>query len=388
MALILCVFGVLLGLQSYLRVWQIDDNGLSIISKTTPYWDFNNLWVGAKLALSDHVGWIFEPDIYHDKMQELLGVKGAEQEWSYPPSMLLFGAPFSGLPIFPAYLLWTFGSIVILYFAARTLKLPHLHTIAITLSPAIFYNALYGQNGAVIAALLIAGLTLLPRRPVLAGILIGLLTVKPQFGLLIPFILIANQNWRAFGAAAVTSVLLFIATGFAFGFHTWSLFFTETQPMMRSIMEAPYQQPYQINASTIFMSVRATGSSLLLAYGVQILVSIACAGIAIFLWRKDNQIDHRLRVAVTLVLIFLSTPYAYTYDMVFICAAITVFYAIIPKLKFAALFGLVWLFPLFNHVLFLNFGFSFGGLIMSLLLFLMLTNINSKSIDDLTPETF
>ena len=385
MALILCVFGIVLGLLSYSRVWQLNDGGLSIVSKTTPYWDFNNLWVGTKLALTDNIGWLFEPEIYRSKMREMLSISGVDQEWSYPPSMLLVGAPLGLLPVLPAYLVWTIGTIIILYFSARTLDLSRLQTLAITFSPAVFYSALYGQNGALIAALLIAALTLLQKRPILAGILIGLLTIKPQFGLLIPFILITSQNWKAFGSATVTATTLFVATGFAFGFKTWSLFLVETQPLMRSIMEAPYQQPYQINTSTLFMSVRATGAELSVAYTAQIITSLICLGLAIWLWRKNNHVHPRLRIAITLVLIYLSTPYAYTYDMVFICAAIAMFYGTVRDLKLAPLFGLVWLFPLFNHALFLNLSFSFGGFILIGLLLMMLYNIKSAKVDHLTP---
>ena len=42
-----------------------------------------------------------------------------------------------------------------------------------------------GQNGALIAAMLVSGLTLIERRPVLAGALLAGLCIKPQFMLLL-----------------------------------------------------------------------------------------------------------------------------------------------------------------------------------------------------------
>ena len=41
------------------------------------------------------------------------------------------------------------------------------------------------------------------RRPVLAGLLIGCLTWKPQFGILLPVALAASNRWRAFASAAM-----------------------------------------------------------------------------------------------------------------------------------------------------------------------------------------
>ena len=51
---------------------------------------------------------------------------------------------------------------------------------------------------------MLAGLLQIEDRPIRAGILIGLLTIKPQLGLLIPVILIAERSYATFAAAAVT----------------------------------------------------------------------------------------------------------------------------------------------------------------------------------------
>lgn len=376
LALILCVVGILLGISYHFRLWELDENGLSLVSKTTPYWDFNNLWFGSKLALEGHVDWLFEPDKYRAAMRDRISPDIPNHEWSYPPSLLLLGSPLAKLPELYAYILWTFGTVFALFLSVRTLKLPKTVTVAIILSPAVFYNSIYGQNGALIAALLIASLTLAPKKPVLAGICIGLLTVKPQFGILIPFILIASGNWKTIISASVTTIALVLITGFAYGFDTWSLFLSETQPLMKSIMEAPYLQPYQINAGTLFISMRAAGASLGLSYGVQMLASLTCLIYAIWIWRKNHQMDHKMRVAITCILIFLATPYAYTYDMVPIAVAIAIFYHLRPEMKWAPLLGLAWLFPLFNHIIVVRTYFNFGGLVLLIILGVMLYNLH------------
>ena len=58
--------------------------------------------------------------------------------------------------------------------------------------PAVFVNIGHGQNGFLTAALLGGALHLLDRRPWLAGVLFGCLAYKPQFGVLIPFALLAG----------------------------------------------------------------------------------------------------------------------------------------------------------------------------------------------------
>ena len=55
--------------------------------------------------------------------------------------------------------------------------------------PAVLVNLGHGQNGFLTAALLGGALAMLDRRPIVAGILFGLLAYKPQFGLMIPLVL-------------------------------------------------------------------------------------------------------------------------------------------------------------------------------------------------------
>ncbi len=53
--------------------------------------------------------------------------------------------------------------------------------------PVVLNNTLVGQNGFLTAALIGGTLYLMPVRPVLAGICLGLLSYKPQYGLLFPW---------------------------------------------------------------------------------------------------------------------------------------------------------------------------------------------------------
>ena len=78
--------------------------------------------------------------------------------------------------------------------------------------PAVFVNLGHGHNGLLTAALFGAALVVLDRRPLLAGLLFGLLAYKPQFGVLIPLVLIATWRWRTVAAAVGTVSALAIVT--------------------------------------------------------------------------------------------------------------------------------------------------------------------------------
>ena len=61
-------------------------------------------------------------------------------------------------------------------------------------SPAVLWNVSAGQNGFLTAALIGGMLSLMQKQPLLAGVCLGLLSYKPQFGLLFPIALIAARS--------------------------------------------------------------------------------------------------------------------------------------------------------------------------------------------------
>ena len=60
--------------------------------------------------------------------------------------------------------------------------------------PPLLVNAITGQAGFLTAALFVAGMALLPKRPFAAGLLLGLLVVKPQLGLVLPLALLGGAR--------------------------------------------------------------------------------------------------------------------------------------------------------------------------------------------------
>lgn len=368
--------GIVVGLIYHLNLWTFDHKGFSILSDRLPYWDFTNLWAGSKMAIEGHVAILFDVEAYRAALRAMFSPDLPNQEWSYPPSMVLVGGPLAMLPILPAYLLWTFGTVALLHPAIRPLGLPRAVHLAALLSPAVFMNAVFGQNGALTAALLVGGLLMAPKRPILAGILFGLLTVKPHLGILVPFCLVASMNWRAVLSATLTTVTLVIATGLFLGFEAWRLFLTETGPLMTSIMEAPYPQPYHANALTVFIMARSFGSSLAFAYGAQGVATLAVACFVFWLWLPSTAIDPRRRALITATLAIVATPYGYSYDTIPMCIAVAYLFVTTAKPRLALL-GLVWLFPYAVHLL--NFqGIGIGVLVPLSLAVWMWTRVPSR----------
>ena len=312
---LLVVMGSLNALHTLPAVWDLQPNGLSRFTGILPEWDFANLWSGGKLASQGMVQTLLDPEAYRAWLREVFTPDLPDREWSYPPTMLLLSVPFAQLSLTAAFLVWTLGTLLLLWFVLRRSGIGIPLAIATVLSPSAYVDMIFGQTGALTAALFLGGLLLIDRRPIVAGILIGLLTIKPQLGLLLPICLLAAGRWRVLAAAAVTTLVLIVATGLAFGWSVFPLYLEQSAPVMRAVLEAPFPKSYQANAITLFLAARTWGASVPLAYAIQAIAAIGAALLTWKVWRRKVG-DLNLRIALTACLALLATPYGYSYDMV------------------------------------------------------------------------
>jgi alpha-1,2-mannosyltransferase len=165
--------------------------------------------------------------------------------------------PLAFLPYLPAYLVWCALGMALYVAAASDGGRRPERLLMLVVAPAAWINIFAGQSGFLTAALMIAGLAGLDRRPVLSGICFGLLTIKPQLGVLIPLMLVLTQQWRAILAAALTVAALVIATGLLFGFDIWPEYFRQVTPLQSEILTAG-QGIFTIMMPTVFMNARGS----------------------------------------------------------------------------------------------------------------------------------
>nr|WP_255574911.1 glycosyltransferase family 87 protein [Caldovatus aquaticus] len=312
------------GLVLLARIWSsVEADGISVVTRKLPVVDFANLWAGGVLARAGNLVALFDEESYRAWLRTAFSPRYEDSEWSYPPAMLFLGVPFSLLPVIPAYLLWTAGTAVVLFVVLWRAGLSPAVAAVATLSPAMVQNIVFGQNGALTAALLCAALLLPQARPVAAGIGAGLLTLKPQLGLLLPVVYLAGRAWRAFMVAGAVAIALAAAATVAFGPQVWTLFWIRTRPLMMAVMEAPWPSGHLVNGVSVFFMARSLGFGLEAAHATQGIVTACAVVLAVRAWRMPDA-DPALRMALCVPLAFLATPYAYTYDLVALGAAVAV----------------------------------------------------------------
>jgi glycosyl transferase family 87 len=290
--------------------------------------DFSNVYAAGTYVLDGDPEAPFDPVRQHAREQRIFGEATPFYGWHYPPFFLFVAAALALMPYGVALAVWQAVTLCLYLLTIRAILSPSpraagrgddwLWLLVALAFPAVLINIGHGQNGFLTAALLGAALVQLDRRPLLAGMLFGLLAYKPQFGLMIPLALAASGRWRSFTAAAAAVALLALATTVAFGPHVWQAFLDSTRFTRLVVLEQGNTGWYKIQS--IFAWARMWGGSIPLAYALQGVVTVALGGALIWLWRGSAR--YPLKAAALCLAAILATPYSFDYDMMALTPAI------------------------------------------------------------------
>jgi hypothetical protein len=276
--------------------------------------DFLNFWMYGRAALDPDPGRFYDVGIYNVALRAIAGADYPGQTWSYPPSVMLLAFPFGQLAYLQALAVWTFANAAFfLWVAGRALA--DFRTLAVLIfSPATILCLISGQSSFLTAGMMILIFVWLDRRPILAGILIGLLVIKPQLGLFFPVILIASGRWRVFSAAALTAVAVMLATALVFGPKVFVDYVATGLPNQNLVLIEPYRLGAPL-MPTIFMNMRWLGANYATAMAIQLCFT-AFAAVALFWayrWRRDA--DAWWLASLFFAASVFGSPYLMGYDL-------------------------------------------------------------------------
>ncbi len=279
--------------------------------------DFTMFWIASGLILDGAAAAVFDWSGMMAAEHALVpGMSGA-LGWSYPPIFMLYVAPLALVPFLLSYALWIAASFAAMAAVIRKIA-PARQTIWLLLGfPATLICAAHGQNSFLTAALFGGALTLMNKRPVVAGVLIGLLAYKPQFGLLIPLALLAGRQWTAFAAAAVTTVVLIAGTAALFGPETWLAFWNNLAVINQKMAEG--QVPI-LKMTSLFATLRVHGVDASIAYALHAVLAAAVAAVVAWVWHRRRATAGS--AAVLIVGALLVSPHVYDYDLPVLAVAI------------------------------------------------------------------
>lgn len=290
--------------------------GILFTGQTPHRVDFIAFQAAGRLALAGEAAAAYDWERLRDVQAAILGIAPEGMTgylgWLNPPHFFFAVLPFAPLPYAWAWAGWILACVVLLGLAARGIMPGAAALVAVFCTPSVLLSLGVGQNGALVAALMAWTLLLLDRRPALAGVALGLLTIKPQFGLVFPLLLALTGRWRVFAAASATVVAVAAASWIAFGGETWRAFL----PMVAGTADlylAPGSEVLPKIQSVHAFVMHATGQAAL-AWALHGAVAALALAVVLRLWLRRPEGPEEARAAAAIAAAFLLTPYAWTYD--------------------------------------------------------------------------
>ncbi|WP_291866820.1 glycosyltransferase family 87 protein [Bradyrhizobium sp.] len=286
--------------------WIYDPAGLGIPT------DFINVWAAGRLVLDGVPAQAYDWDIQKQVEVALLGRDFTGYfAWHYPPPFLFVASLLAHFPYTVAFIGWVSVSLLPYLAVMRAIVGRGFGLLLAIGFPVVFSNTLVGQNGFLTAALIGGTLYLMPVRPALAGICLGLLSYKPQYGLLFPLVLIAASQWTVFFTAAIVAVAMAFASWLAFGTESWQAFFHWMPTFSQAFLTEGKATWWKLQS--LFSLVRYFGGSEATAWGFHWVLTASVATGLVVMWR--SRVSYSLKAAALATGTLLTTPYLFMYDM-------------------------------------------------------------------------
>jgi Glycosyltransferase family 87 len=274
--------------------------------------DFGWIWLSGRFTVSDNATHVFDYSTFSAAQITLFGLGNCPfiPQFDYPPTSLFLTYPLGWLPYVLAFAVWT-ATTFLLYAVAIYAIIPRRVAVIAAIAPfCVAVNVDFGHNGFLTAALIGLTLACLERGPWLSGIFLGLLTYKPQFGVLFPVALLASRNWQVLTSAAVLSVFLALAAAFAFGFEGW-VHFLHALLDRQSTLSPDAAVPLALHS--VFGLLRWAEASASISWVGHIFVGAIATFTVFAVWA--NRTPFALKAAFLCIGSALVSPYILFYDL-------------------------------------------------------------------------
>lgn len=292
-------------------IYLLNYFGITLLSKIPPLGgDFLVFYAAGRMAIEGRAGDVFSLVEMYKVYADIVGEDAAVLGWYYPPTFILPFHLLARLPYELAFLLWTGGTAAFFAWAVAPLVHERREAWLLAAAPAVIYNFWDGQNGFLTGALVALALVNLERRKVVAGLAIGLLSIKPQLGVFLPLLLALRGQWTVFAVATASVIALSGASIAAYGLQPWLLFFTSNVEALSILWEEELFPIVQMG--TPLAMLVSLGVPYAIAKGVQAVVFVVVAVTVAFAARRTASPELPFALAVTGG--FLASPYGFVYD--------------------------------------------------------------------------
>jgi hypothetical protein len=284
--------------------------------------DFLSFWAASDLALAGDAPGVYDP-MRHGAREQALFPGDATQGYTaffYPPTYLVLCLPLALLPYFWSLAAWLGLTGAAYWRGVRALLPGPGRALPILAYPAVLVTAGHGQNAFLTTALFAGAARWLGPRPLLAGMCLGALCIKPHLLCLAPLTLLAGRHWRALAGAAAAAAALCIASLALFGADTWRGFLG-IAPLARRTLEEGLVSPDKM--ASIFAAARVLAAPVPAGYALQATAALAAGIVLVRLRHASAEEQMAALVAATL----LATPFLLDYDLTIAAVPLAILFA-------------------------------------------------------------
>lgn len=271
--------------------------------------DFEAFYIVGQLVWDNALSEAYHAQTMFAAQDRMLGKLGF-MPWTYPPHYNFVTAGLALMPIWLGYAIFVLTSLLAYVWTIKRLAGQHQTFVLLTLFPAILICIRTGQNGLLVGALMASAMLLLLERRAIAGVPLGLLTIKPHFLPAIGLYLLLQAQWRVIGVACAVTLSFALASTAAFGFGVW-YDVIDAVGEASGFLQAGLYPLYRM--TSLYAALFMQGIEPPLALLLQLALGLGWLGILIWATRARWPIRQILATAV-IASLFIS-PYAYDYDL-------------------------------------------------------------------------
>jgi hypothetical protein len=206
--------------------------------------DFLYFYTVGRVALEGRADLMYDHGALHEFQVALIPTWTDWFYSVYPPQTAVLLAPVAWLPYGWALVAWTLFTAaaygLVTWLASP--KGPRALLIAGLLNVIPFWAALLAGQSTLwpLLAFGLGGHAYIRGRKLLAGLLFGLLFVKPQLGLVMAVVLLACGEWTIIAGLALSAAAQFAATTAVFGSSIWPAYawFLQSLPSLKALLES------------------------------------------------------------------------------------------------------------------------------------------------------
>ena len=349
--------------------------------------DFAQSWGVSILLQEGRFNDFYHAETFKRSLVSIFGQDIGAHNFLYPPHGLLLILPLGYVPYLYSYVLWSCVTLGLYLLAVGLPDWSRSKLLYALLAPTTLLVINFGQTGLLGGALFIGGMRLVDRHPIYAGVLLGLLSFKPQLGLLIPFALLAGRLWIPFAAASSTVVVMAAWSLLAGGFGLWSTYL-EQVILSSTLRWHELGSGFFVDMMfTPFMSARLLHLEASTGYAIQfVFAATALISVVWSFWRGG---DRNIQIAILATATFLTSPYLLNYDMALMLGALILLFERLPRAGLESgaklVFLSVWALPLVG--MYLNaWGLPIGPVVLLALLILLLIEKKKASVTLAAPH--